>query len=118
MRMAGLARATLSLRRRETSFRQVLRSVEEQPDTPMELSFSAFATIAAAFEDTRATGERWWEAELHRIRGELLASSDATEATHCFRTAIEIARRQGAKSLELKAVASLSALRPRRTRSF
>jgi tetratricopeptide (TPR) repeat protein len=65
------------------------------------------AAIAAAFEDIRVSGERWWEAELHRIRGELVASRNAAEAKQCFRAAIELARSQGARSLELKATSSL-----------
>jgi tetratricopeptide (TPR) repeat protein len=56
--------------------------------------------------------ERHDEAELHRIRGELLlqagrAGRDGGEAEACFRQAIDIARRQGAKTLELRAAASL-----------
>jgi predicted ATPase len=54
-------------------------------------------------------GERHWEAELYRVKGELLLESrGSSEAETCFRRAIEIARRQSAKSLELRAVTSLS----------
>jgi len=64
------------------------------------------------------TGERYYEAELYRLKGELLLRSGAQglrsgvqkEAEECFRQAIDIARRQGAKSLELRAVMSLSRL--------
>src|SRR5262249_61845326 len=58
-------------------------------------------------------GERHYEAELYRLKGEfLLASSteNQAEAEACFRQAIGIARRQSAKSLELRAVMSLSRL--------
>ena len=59
-------------------------------------------------------GEQIYEAEIHRLEGELLlASSRAetrTEAEGCFRHAIEIARRQQAKSWELRAVISPSRL--------
>src|SRR5439155_19003787 len=59
-----------------------------------------------------------WEPELHRLRGELTLKAKArrrgaglrTEVEGCFRQAIETARRQGAKSLELRAVVSLSRL--------
>jgi predicted ATPase len=63
-----------------------------------------------------ATGERFHEAELHRLRGELLlkqavggcgAGSDQDEAEACFRRAFAVARRQGARSLELRAGMSL-----------
>jgi predicted ATPase len=57
------------------------------------------------------TGERHWEAELYRLRGELLlAQGDETEAEASLHKAIEVARRQQAKSWELRAVITLSRL--------
>ena len=59
------------------------------------------------------TGERNWEAELHRRKGELLlalSEENQAEAEACFYRAVEIARRQSAKSLELRAVMSMSRL--------
>jgi predicted ATPase len=59
------------------------------------------------------TGERHWEAELHRRRGELLLmqqGQNVGEAEECFRKALDIAGRQKAKSLELRAAMSLSHL--------
>ena len=56
---------------------------------------------------------RWWEAELYRLRGVLLLQSavaQSEEAEACFQKAIDIAHRQSAKSLELRAVMSLSRL--------
>ena len=52
-------------------------------------------------------------AEMHRLKGELLLRQDTTnvtEAEQCFRTATETARRQSAKSLELRATMSLARL--------
>jgi len=59
--------------------------------------------------------ERWWEAELHRLEGEvLLAAADdgdrGDRAEACFRRALEVAGGQGATSLELRAALSLSRL--------
>jgi class 3 adenylate cyclase/predicted ATPase len=58
------------------------------------------------------TGGRQWEAELHRLRGELLrqAVPDTPQAEACFHQALDIARRQQAKSWELRAAMSLSRL--------
>jgi len=61
------------------------------------------------------TGECWYEAELHRLEGEiLLAAAGEGErgerAEACFRRALEVAGRQGATSLELRAALSLSRL--------
>jgi predicted ATPase len=64
---------------------------------------------ALALIDT--TEERWWEAELHRLKGELLLAlsmDNAAEAEACFHQALDVARRQQAKSLELRAAMSLS----------
>jgi predicted ATPase len=57
--------------------------------------------------------ERWWEAEVCRLRGVLLLRQLGTsqaEAETCFRQALDIARRQEAKSLELRAAMSLARL--------
>jgi predicted ATPase len=57
--------------------------------------------------------ERWWEAEVSRLRGVLLLRQPGTpqaEAEACFQRALDIARRQQAKSLELRAALSLARL--------
>jgi predicted ATPase len=59
------------------------------------------------------TGERRWEAELHRLKGEILLarSADAhAEAEAHFQHALDIARHQQAKSWELRAATSLARL--------
>ena len=56
---------------------------------------------------------RWWEAELYRLRGELLLQRSVAqpgEAEACFQQSLAVARRQQAKSLELRAAMSLSRL--------
>jgi DNA-binding winged helix-turn-helix (wHTH) protein/predicted ATPase len=69
--------------------------------------------LAEALTLAEATEERWWEAELYRLKGELLLRlplPDISQATACFHQALEVARRQQAKSLELRATLSLSRL--------
>jgi predicted ATPase len=59
------------------------------------------------------TGECFYEAELYRLKGELLLSLSAdnhAEAEGCFHQALDVAQRQHAKSLELRAATSLSRL--------
>jgi predicted ATPase len=91
------------------------------------------AVAAEALAMVEATGERFYEAELHRLRGELLRRQEAGEgqpspaepaaarphhpdptglagAEACFRRALDVARGQGAKSLELRAALSLARL--------
>ena len=53
----------------------------------------------------------WYEAEIHRIKGVLLLPvPDAPQAEACFQRALAVARRQQAKSWELRAAMSLSRL--------
>jgi predicted ATPase len=69
--------------------------------------------LAEALALVEKTDERWCEAELYRLRGELLlrqAIPAAEEAEACFRQALDTSRRQGSKSLELRAATSLSHL--------
>jgi predicted ATPase len=91
------------------------------------------AVAAEALALVETTGERFYEAELHRLCGELLRRQGAgegrpcpaepaaarprdpdrrglAEAEACFRRALDVARRQGAKSLELRAALSLARL--------
>ena len=59
------------------------------------------------------TGLRAYEAEMHRLKGELLLKQTVPsekEAEACFQDAIDVSRRQKAKSFELRAVMSLSRL--------
>jgi predicted ATPase len=64
--------------------------------------------------------ESWWESELYRLKGELILMQSAdkgTSAEHyksaeeCFYQALNLASRQRARSLELRAAMSLSRLR-------
>jgi predicted ATPase/DNA-binding winged helix-turn-helix (wHTH) protein len=68
--------------------------------------------LAEALARAHRSRECWWKAELYRLKGELLRQKAKIEpeAEECFRQAIDIARRQSAKSLELRAVISLSRL--------
>jgi predicted ATPase len=68
--------------------------------------------LGEALERTHKSGDRLYEAELYRINGELLLMQGAAElkGEECFHQALEVARDQNAKSLELRAAMSLSRL--------
>lgn len=69
--------------------------------------------LAAAFQAMDRHGERHVEAELERLKGEIIVRRDARlkdDAERCFRKALEVARAQDAKSLELRAALSLARL--------
>jgi predicted ATPase len=71
----------------------------------------ALLTEALMLVDT--TGERWYEPELYRLKGELLlqqSSDNHPEAESCFQQAIRIAQSQQARSWELRAATSLARL--------
>jgi predicted ATPase len=76
-------------------------------------NIEVFNAVIYALDRAHQTGERFYEAELHRVKGELLliqTSGDEREAEACFENALQVAREQGAKSLELRAAMSLSRL--------
>jgi predicted ATPase len=54
-----------------------------------------------AVVSTEASGERWWEPELHRLRGQLIAArGQRVEGEACFGLALKVSGRQKAKLLE------------------
>jgi predicted ATPase/class 3 adenylate cyclase len=74
------------------------------------------AAADAGLRVAEERGERWLEAELYRLRGELLLAQDPpdrAEAERCFTEALAVARRQEAKGWELRAAVSLGCLRQR-----
>jgi predicted ATPase len=68
-----------------------------------------------ALASAERINERYYEAELHRLKGELLNATQPdrhrAEAEACFHQALDVARGQHAKSLELRAATSLARLR-------
>ena len=73
-----------------------------------------------AIDRAGRAGGRWLEAELHRLRGELLLLLPEPEqpaAEACFRRALALAREQSAKMWELRAATSLACLWQREGRS-
>jgi predicted ATPase len=82
---------------------------------------AALATLTAALAAAQRTGERFYEAELHRLQGQLClqtairdsvsgVSTQDAMAEACFQQALAVARQQQTKSLELRAAASLARL--------
>jgi DNA-binding SARP family transcriptional activator len=72
-----------------------------------------FGVLEKALEMVNKSGETICAAELHRIKGDLIlkfSHENQAKAESCFREAIEIARKQQAKILELRATTSLSSL--------
>jgi adenylate cyclase len=70
------------------------------------------AVIDEAMAEARANDERWWDAELHRLRGELLWASGAgvDDVEAAMARARETARMQQSRSVELRTTTSLARL--------
>ena len=77
-----------------------------QPGAALDVTAEALAAV-------ERSGERFYAAELHRLRGELLLATghDPAGVTGCFETALEIARHQRALALERRALRSLRKVR-------
>jgi predicted ATPase len=71
------------------------------------------ATLDDALATAAVSGVRGWDAEIHRLRGELTARlphPDPAKAEQSFRTAVAIAHEQGTRGYELRAATSLARL--------
>jgi predicted ATPase len=118
--IAGMRRLVEAMRATGTaaSASLALALLAEAHGTAGEIE-EGLALVAEAREFVTKTGERQYEAEMHRVKGELIlarssSSQEAAEAS--FSKALDVARRQNAKSLELRAATSLARLWQRQDR--
>ena len=122
--------AHLDLGDLEAGFEDVRNSIRELEKTGtliwMQFSHYLLARALAAdgqlqnssqivdrlLNEFEASGGRWYEAEVYRLRGDLLrlSGSPHSEAAACYEIAAAIARRQGAKMWELKAMHAMATL--------
>jgi class 3 adenylate cyclase/predicted ATPase len=73
----------------------------------------ALLLLAAALERAQSTGEHWWDAEILRLRGDLLSrgpSGDRSEGERCYHEALAIAETQHAQAFKLRCATSLARL--------
>lgn len=70
----------------------------------------ALAFVDEALTVSQAIGEHFYDAELHRLRGEFLAEVDPGEARESLRHAVAVAQAQGARLLARRARESLRRL--------
>jgi predicted ATPase len=72
----------------------------------------SLSVVSEAFVAGQRSGQHYWEAELHRLRGALTLRAEGRpdDAESCFLQAIRVARSQKARSLELRAATSVSRL--------
>jgi predicted ATPase len=107
IRAGNADRDTFSVRLHFTHSLCVLAEAEAKAGNPCQ----ALATLDDASALLDSTDERCWEAELNRIRAEILLSQDReAKAEESYLKAMEVARRQKARSWELRAATGLARL--------
>jgi predicted ATPase len=96
-----------------TLFRPVWLSLLARAYGELGQFYQAWSHIGEAITAVETTGEKWYEADVHRIAGEIALMSpepDAAKAEACFERALAVARAQQAKSWELRAAISMARL--------
>jgi predicted ATPase/DNA-binding winged helix-turn-helix (wHTH) protein len=107
MREGLAASRAIGIELRRPAFLALVAEACHRADCPDD----AFAAVDEALASAAHTGQHYWDAELHRLRGEFAHVFGAADrAGASFRRAIEIARRQRAKLFELRAATALGRL--------
>jgi DNA-binding NtrC family response regulator/predicted ATPase/class 3 adenylate cyclase len=111
MRQGLATRRTTGMETTQTYYLALLAEGYGKSGQPAE----GLTVVAEALAAVNQSGMRFYEAELYRLKGELLLAQagkwhEGQEAEACFRQALAVARRQQAKWLELRATISLSRL--------
>ena len=112
-RKPGLAamRTSLARQAKQGSVTTFFETLLAEAEAEAGESDVAFRTINHALAASERTGLHWYDAETHRIRGEILlrqTPSAPAPAEEAFLTAIAIAQRQKARSFELRAALALA----------
>lgn len=108
----AIIRASLDLQRRkgnEVAVPQQLAILGEACWQAGKVA-DALEAVEKGLATSSRTGDKYYDAGLWRLKGQLLEPEDAAAAESCFHRAIEIAREQSALSMELRAATSLAAL--------
>jgi class 3 adenylate cyclase/predicted ATPase len=113
----GIEQITQGLRAHRATGAELLRSyflaLLAEAHGIMGQPAAGLTALAEALTLAETTGERWYEPELYRLKGELLLQQhldNQADADTCFQQAITIAQNQQAKSWELRATTSLARL--------
>jgi predicted ATPase len=95
------------------SYRPYFLCLSAENYTSIGLFNDGLSAVTEALSAAEQNGIRYFEAETHRLKGELLlkfSPSRSDDARGCFEQAIKIAQAQGSRSLELRATTSLARL--------
>jgi predicted ATPase len=112
--LTSLRRAAALLQRDNVgAFQPLVRTALAEAEARNGETAAAFATLDHALEDFESSGQRWFDAELHRMRGKILLEQNPADpgfAEGAFLAAIAVARHQMARSFELRAALALAKL--------
>jgi len=111
--LANLQRAAALLQQDDVgAFQPLVRIALAEADARNGETAAALATIDHALEDFERSGQRWFDAELYRTRGEILLERYPADRAveEAFLAALAIARHQKARSFELRAALALAKL--------
>src|SRR5271165_3655237 len=105
--------ATLLQRDNVGAFQPLVRTALAEAEARNGETAAALATLSHALEDFESTGQRWFDAEIHRMRGEILLGQNPADpglAEEAFLAAIAVAEHHKARSFELRAALALAKL--------
>ena len=111
--LAMRAAVTLLHQQRIALFGPLIKSELAEAEAGTDQIEAALATLHQALAESDRSGQRRYDAEIHRIRGEILLKQKPAEpapAEEAFLTAIAVAQTQKARSFELRAALSLTKL--------
>jgi predicted ATPase len=112
--LTNLRRAAALLQRDNVgAFQPLVRTALAEAEARNGETTAALATLDHALEDFGSSGQRWFDAEIDRMRGEILLEQNPADpglAEEAFLAAIAVARHQKARSFELRAALALGKL--------
>ncbi len=112
--LTNLRRAAALLQQDDVgAFQPLVRTALAEAEARNGERAAALATLDRALEDFERSGQRWFDAELHRTRGEILLEQNPADpglAEEVFLAAIAVARHQKARSFDLRAALAVAKL--------
>ncbi|MGO9423696.1 AAA family ATPase [Roseiarcus sp.] len=109
--LSNMRRAADLLRQGDVgAFQPLVRAALAEAEARNGEAAAALATLDRSLKDFEGSGQRWFDAELHRMRGEILFGQDSTDPAveEAFLAAIAVARHQRTRSFELRAALALA----------
>ena len=112
--LARIRRAVALLRQGDVgAFQPLVRAALAEAEARGGETEAALATLEGSLKDLERSGQRWFDAELHRMRGEILFRKNAADpapAEKAFLASLGVAQAQNCRSFELRAALAVARL--------